>query len=104
MGGASFDFQMAGRQIRRAVALTNGISTLTYENHNHNHNQFCVASPLVYSIFPMWYLLGHLEGVFNRQQQVRGLRSYCSSAIVYKACTRPIPGDMTALQISDLQY
>jgi hypothetical protein len=36
MAEASFDFQMAGRQIRRIVALT-----------CENHNQICVASPLV---------------------------------------------------------
>jgi hypothetical protein len=38
MAEATFDFQMAGRQIRRIMALA-----LTCENHN----QFCVASPLV---------------------------------------------------------
>jgi hypothetical protein len=37
-----FDFQMAGRQIRRIAALT-----------CENHNQFCVASPLVR--ISMWY-------------------------------------------------
>jgi hypothetical protein len=73
MAEASFDFQMTGRQI------------LTCENHN----QFCVASFLV-SRISLWYLLGHL-GVFNRQQ-VRRLRSHCSSTL-YKAhirrCDRP---------------
>jgi hypothetical protein len=51
---ASFDFQMAGRQLRRIVTLT----------PCENHNQFCVASSLVSRC--AWYLLGHL-GVFNRQ-------------------------------------
>jgi hypothetical protein len=37
MAEATFDFQMADRQIRRIAALT-------CENH---HNQFCVASPLI---------------------------------------------------------
>jgi hypothetical protein len=32
MAEASFDFQMAGRQIRQVAALT-----------GENHNQFCVA-------------------------------------------------------------
>jgi hypothetical protein len=36
MAEASFGFQMAGRQIRRIVALT-----------CENHSQFCVASLLV---------------------------------------------------------
>jgi hypothetical protein len=36
MAEASFGFQMAGRQIRRIVALT-----------RENYNQFCVASLLV---------------------------------------------------------
>jgi hypothetical protein len=36
MAEASFEFQMAGRQIRRIAALT-----------CENHSQFCVASPLV---------------------------------------------------------
>jgi hypothetical protein len=39
MAEASFDFQMAGRQIRRIAALTC--------EKCENHNQFCVASPVV---------------------------------------------------------
>jgi hypothetical protein len=63
MAEASFDFQMANRQIRR-------IATPTCENHN----QFRVASSRPPRI-ALWYLLGHL-GVFNRQQVSR-LRSHC---------------------------
>jgi hypothetical protein len=49
MAEASFNFQMAGRQIRRIVALT-----------CENHNQFCVASLLVG--ISLWYLRA-LEGI-----------------------------------------
>jgi hypothetical protein len=84
MAEASFDFQMAGRQIRWVVAIT-----------CENHSQFCLASqpPRIST----WYLLGHL-GAFNRQQ-VRELRSHCSSTI-YKAHIPYISEDITALQIS----